>query len=93
MLAGHPGDEKGWYLRRIGEGFVIIIWQIQNNRLRLLRRHVKLGMIRSQMSGHGLGVFCLVVTFLIETDREGADGFVSLCLHERNDKRRIDPTG
>ena len=64
--------------------------QFRNDRPRLCRRHVELGVLGAQMRRDLLGMGRLVIGRLAKADREGADGSRAVCLHQRRDRRGID---
>ena len=85
--------QEGRNLRGIGEGLVEQDGQARDDVQPVPRRHVQLGVLGSQMAGHRPGVLRLVVTGLLEPDREGPHRAVRLRLHQRDDGRRVDPAG
>ena len=89
-LARQLRHQEGGNLRRIGKGLVIERRQTRNDRLRLRRLHIQLGMFGLQVIGHRLGVHGLVVARLVKADGKGLHRLGRLRLHQRHDGGRID---
>ena len=84
VLSRELRDQKRRNLRRIGERLVIHRRQL---------RHVVLGVIRFQVLGDGLRKRGFVVAVLFKTDRERLHRSIAVLLHQRDDERRINPSG
>ena len=93
MPTRHAGNQECRHLRRIGKGFVEELGQPGDDVSGLLRGDVQLGVVRTEVAGHGLGVFRFVVFGLIESNREGAHRPAGLGLHQGDDGGRIDAAG
>ncbi len=78
-------------LRGIGEGLVVDLRKARDDRPRLLRGHVELGVLGTEVAGDLLRMLGLVVALLVEADGEGLHRPRRELLHQRHHGRRIDP--
>jgi hypothetical protein len=80
-------------LRRVGERLIEHFGELWNDRLRLARRDIELGVIGSKVSGYFSRVFGLVESILLESDCESLHWPRADSLHERDHQGRIDASG
>ena len=91
LLPGKSGDVERRDLRGIGERLIEHLGQLRDDRARLVRAEVQLGVVGPEVTGDRARVARLLETALVETDREGLDRTRRAPLHQRHDQRGMDP--
>ena len=80
-------NEEGRNLGRIGKRLVVQSWEARNDRHRLFRSHVELGVLRTDVLRDKFRRFGFVVLAIVEADRECFDGPLAVGLHDCDDQR------
>src|SRR5262249_18274392 len=83
--------EERWDLRGVGKWFIEPLCEARDEIQRSLWLDVNLGVIGAEMLRYSFRIRCFVVARFVEPDGEGFYWPRALLLHQRDDRRAVDP--
>src|SRR4051812_42412240 len=91
MRGGEAREKKSRDLRGVAKGLIINVRHRTYRLENLTRLDVEFSVVGAEVLRYSFGVDSLVERLLVKPDRERAHRPGALRLHERDDRRRVDP--